>query len=100
MVHRNWRPRATREQVRGELDIVAERNGGVTVFEVKTRTGSGFGHPAEAVTPLKLRRLHMLARAWAAEQGTRSIPTVDVVSVQWPAGQAPRVEHLGSLSWH
>lgn len=100
VLDRNWRAGRDRGPVRGELDIVAERAGSITIFEVKTRTGSGFGHPAEAVGPEKLRRLHALARAWAWEHGRAEIPSVDVVSVHWPAGDAPRVEHMGSLSWH
>ncbi len=100
VLNRNWRAEPARGSVRGELDIVAERAGAVTIFEVKTRTGSGFGHPAEAVGPEKLKRLHLLARAWAWEHGCPEIPSVDVVSVHWPPGDAPRVEHLGSLSWH
>ena len=60
---RNWRPDPGPHGLRGELDIVAERSGRATVFEVKTRTGTGYGHPAEAVGPLKLRRLHLLSRA-------------------------------------
>ncbi len=100
VLDRNWRATPADHPVRGELDIVAERAGAVTIFEVKTRTGSGFGHPAEAVGPEKLQRLHRLARAWAREHGWSEIPSVDVVSVHWPAGDAPRVEHMGSLSWH
>lgn len=100
VLDRNWRADPECHSVRGELDIVAERGGAVTVFEVKTRTGSGFGHPAEAVGPQKLMRLHRLARAWAREHDSVEIPGVDVVSVHWPSGDAPRVEHVGSLSWH
>lgn len=100
LLDRNWRPVHGTHTVRGELDIVAERGGAVTVFEVKTRTGDGFGHPSEAVGPDKLKRLHLLARSWAREHHRAEIPAVDVVSVHWPKGDAPRVEHVGSLSWH
>ena len=62
LVERNWRCRE------GELDIVA-RDGDVLVFcEVKTRSGTGFGAPAEAVTPAKARRLRVLAARWLAER--------------------------------
>lgn len=100
VLDRNWRPSAERSAGRGELDIVAERGGAVSIFEIKTRTGTGFGHPAEAVGPEKLKRLHVLSRAWAWEHGRAEIPSVDVVAVHWPAGGAPRVEHMSSLSWH
>lgn len=59
---RNWRCRE------GELDIVA-RDGDTLVFcEVKARSGTGFGTPAEAVTPVKARRLRVLAARWLAER--------------------------------
>ena len=43
VLDRNWRGAA------GELDIVALHGDELVVVEVKTRTGDGFGHPAEAV---------------------------------------------------
>lgn len=96
---RNWRPQRGRGAPRGELDIVAEREGRVSVFEVKTRSGADFGHPYEAVGAEKLRRLHVLARAWAREHAQTDVPAVDVVAVHWPRGCSPRVEHLGSIGW-
>ena len=96
---RNWRPQRGRGAPRGELDIVAEREGSVSVFEVKTRSGADFGHPYEAVGAEKLRRLHVLARAWAREHDHADVPAVDVVAVHWPRGCSPRVEHLGSIGW-
>ena len=61
LVERNWRCRE------GEIDIVA-LDGTVLVFcEVKTRSGLGFGSPAEAVTPAKQRRLPVLAARWLAD---------------------------------
>jgi putative endonuclease len=59
---RNWRCRE------GELDLVLARGGSVVFCEVKTRTGSGFGIPAEAVTGEKQRRLRRLATRWLSEQ--------------------------------
>ena len=58
IVARNWRCAA------GELDLVC-RSGSTLVFcEVKTRTSSAFGVPAEAVGFAKQRRLRKLALAW------------------------------------
>ena len=53
IVARNWRCK------RGELDVVACKDGVLVVCEVKARASNAFGTPAEAVTPakqLKVRR--------------------------------------------
>jgi putative endonuclease len=54
----NWRGKD------GELDIVALDKDVLVVIEVKTRSGHGFGHPAEAVTPRKLARIRRLTGQW------------------------------------
>jgi putative endonuclease len=89
VLDRNWRCRD------GELDLVA-RDGDALVFcEVKTRRGSGFGTPAEAVTWTKRRRLRVLASAWLAAHDHHA-PDLrfDVVEVLVPATGRPQVTHL------
>ena len=90
LLDRNWRCRE------GELDIVA-RDGDTVVFvEVKARSGTGFGEPAEAVGAVKARRIRGLAARWLVEQRPPHCPQLrfDVVSVVRSRGQAPRVVHL------
>jgi len=85
----NWRCRE------GELDIVA-RDGDALVFcEVKTRRGVGFGHPVEAVTRTKQRRLHTLAHLWLAAHDEHA-PDLrfDVVGVLVRPGRPALVTHL------
>ncbi|HMK63914.1 MAG TPA: YraN family protein [Acidimicrobiales bacterium] len=89
VIDRNWRC------PQGELDlVVADGAGGLLVFcEVKTRTSSAFGSPAEAVTPAKVRRLRRLAGHWMAEARpsgcSPSILRVDVAVVRpGPDGRA------------
>src|SRR5690606_29473425 len=65
VLERNWRG------TRGELDIVADDAGELVVVEVKTRRGSGFGHPAEAVTAPKLARIRRLTGQWLASHEHR-----------------------------
>ena len=86
---RNWRCRE------GELDLVASRGGCVVFCEVKTRTGTGFGLPAEAVTGEKQRRLRRLATRWLGEQrpsGGFSDLRFDVACVTVRGGAEPSLE--------
>ena len=76
VVELNWRCRE------GEIDVVALDGDEVVVVEVKTRRGTGWGHPLEAVTPAKLARLRRLAGAWLeAHPGTGRRVRIDVVGV-------------------
>lgn len=80
----------------GELDAVAEHDGEIVFVEVKARSGSGFGGPADAVTAAKQRRLARLAEAYLALRrlGDRAC-RFDVVSVALDArGRSGRVEVL------
>lgn len=76
IVARNWRCND------GELDLVLRRGPELVFAEVKTRSGERFGHPAEAVTPAKQRRIRRLGSRFCAETGERaSTLRFDVVSV-------------------
>ena len=91
LLARNWRCRA------GELDIVAwDPTDRCVVFcEVKTRSGSGYGTPAEAVTAAKGRRLRRLAAVWLAQgQGPRGDVRFDVVEVLRDRQAPLQVRHL------
>ncbi|NCT92235.1 YraN family protein [Cellulomonas sp. APG4] len=89
VVDRNWRGAS------GEIDIVALHGEELVVVEVKTRTGTGYGHPAEAVTPAKLARLRRLAGQWLAAHELRPRGVrIDVLAVLVRRGGTPSVEHL------
>jgi putative endonuclease len=66
IVARNWRCRE------GELDLIV-RDGRTFVFcEVKARTSTAFGLPAEAVNRQKQARLRRLAARWLDDAPTRA----------------------------
>ena len=59
ILDRNWRTKS------GEIDLVAQDGDGLIHFiEVKTRSSEKFGHPLEAITPVKAARLQRLALGW------------------------------------
>jgi len=88
----NWRGDA------GEVDIIARKGEIAVIVEVKTRRGTGFGHPASAVNGRKLRRLKQLAVEWLREQKD-FYPAVrfDVISILCADRGAADVEHLKAV---
>jgi putative endonuclease len=94
VIDRNWRCRD------GEIDVIVE-GGGQTVFvEVKTRTSTAYGHPFEAITFGKMRRMRRLAAAWCEAQGGhgRRAIRIDAIAVIAPRNGRPTIEHLCGLS--
>ena len=83
----NYRCRA------GEIDIVAEEDGDIVFVEVKTRRGTAYGLPEEAVTPAKQRKLIAAAQTYLAAQGQLDASwRIDVVAIALtPAGTLEEV---------
>lgn len=89
VLERNWRCRW------GEIDLVARDGDVLVVCEVKTRRGTAFGTPVEAVTRVKLARLRRLAAAWMAQRGGGFAEVrVDVVGVVRPPSGPCVLEHV------
>ncbi|MGC7097522.1 YraN family protein [Amycolatopsis lurida] len=85
----NWRCRE------GELDLVATDGRTLIVCEVKTRSGAGYGHPAEAVTPEKTARIRRLTSRWLEHYRVRWCPLrFDVIAIHWPPSGEPQLTHL------
>ena len=63
ILDRNWRC------AEGEIDIVAVERRVLVICEVKTRSGTGYGSPLDAISRAKLRRLRRLAIRWVVANG-------------------------------
>jgi putative endonuclease len=85
VVARNWRCSI------GELDLVLARGRLLVICEVKTRRGSAFGAPFEAVHQSKRRKLRALAQVFLANRSPGEAIRFDVASVTVPAGGPPQV---------
>ena len=86
----------------GELDIVAQKGGDVHVVEVKTRHGTGYGTPLEAIDTRKqqhLRRSTMAALEAGIpglSHGTHSVH-IDALSVIMGDPSGPIIEFLEDI---
>jgi len=86
----------------GELDIVAQKSGGVHIVEVKTRCGTGYGTPLEAIDERKQKHLRRSTMA-ALEAGipglSRGIRDVhiDAMSVILGNPSGPSIEFVEDI---
>jgi putative endonuclease len=78
----------------GEVDIVCRHGGILTFVEVKTRTGTAFGRPADAVGAQKERLVLRGARSWLRLLPEPSeIPTrCDIVEVVLTEGEKAHIQ--------
>ena len=78
-----------------EIDLVARRRDLVAFVEVKTRRGSGFGQPVEAVTWAKRREIARVAQAWIGRHGRPAFTyRFDVIGVTLSPAGPHRIEHV------
>lgn len=78
-----------------EVDVVVRRGQLVAFVEVKTRSGAGFGAPAEAVTWSKRREIVRVARAWMDRFGhPGDVYRFDVIGILGNETGAARVQHI------
>ncbi len=58
IVERNWSCRS------GELDIIAEQGGILLFVEVRSRSGTGYGMPAESIDGRKIQQVRRTAEVY------------------------------------
>jgi putative endonuclease len=94
IITRNWRCPPI-----GEADIIARDGRDLVLVEVKTRSSTRFGSPAEAITDAKLVRLRQLAATWVREHPEhRGNLRIDVVSVLKARSGRYQIEHLRGVA--
>jgi putative endonuclease len=92
LLDRNWRCEL------GEIDLVLRDRDTLVVCEVKTRRSAALGHPLEAVTAAKARRLRRLAARWLADHDVHPREVrLDMVGILQPAGGEAVVEHVRGI---
>lgn len=93
LLAKNWHCRY------GELDLIMLDGDQVVAVEVKTRGGSGFGNPLEAITAQKASRLQRLLLEWVRTSNYRRHGLrIDAVGIILRSGSAPDIDHLRGIS--
>lgn len=77
VIAQNYR---TRE---GEIDIIALDGDTLVFVEVKTRSNAFFGHPLEAVSPFKVKKIKRVAISFLQRYGFKDIENIrfDVLGI-------------------
>lgn len=89
ILDRNWRCAS------GEIDIVAVERHALVICEVKSRSGTRYGSPLEAVGRAKQARLRRLAVQWLNAHGVRFDQVrIDVIGLVYEGTGGFTVEHI------
>jgi len=84
IIEKNFRTKA------GEVDVIAEQEKVLVFVEVKTRSGNQLGHPVQALTPHKQKKISMIARGFLSKHKIQDRECrFDVVSILGDPG-APK----------
>jgi len=68
----------------GEIDIVAEKDGILCFVEVRSRSDTNLGHPAQSINEAKIRKIRRNAEYYLVRHGIRNRPVrFDVATVVW-----------------
>ncbi len=76
----------------GEADLVVEKEEEVVFVEVKTRTGDGYGTPAESVTKTKIAHYQKIAAYYLSGRKEEVAVRFDVVEV-YADGRISHIEN-------
>lgn len=83
----NWRFGKT------EIDLIARDGHTLIIVEVKTRTGSRFGFPEQAVTAEKQRNIALAAEEYLEQHNLDMDVRFDVVAITYEDGK-PEIHHI------
>ncbi len=81
----------------GELDIIAKKEGGIAVVEVKTRTSVRFGTPEDALTYRKLQHLVRMTK-WYMMKEKRKEERVQIDCIAIDYTKTPfEIRHIENI---
>lgn len=88
ILERNYRKRC------GEIDIIAQKGDRIAFVEVKTRSKTEYGEPAEAVTYHKQQKIKKTALFYIGEKNIEADFAFDIIEVLINNKKIPSVNHI------
>lgn len=96
IIDTNWRTG------RYEIDIIAQKGGGVHFVEVKTRKAGGMTTPEMAMTPVKIKALLKAANLYISAYNIDADCHIDLIAIEtWPDGEISirYIPDAGNIRW-
>lgn len=79
----------------GEADIIAMKNNTLFFIEVKSRTQSIYGSPAEAVDIRKQKHIYKVAEFYIYKNKIKDVPiSLDVIEIYFFDDAKPKIYHI------
>lgn len=88
ILYRNWR------YEKKEVDIIAEKDNLLIFIEVKTRSGTAFGFPEDAVTEKKQELLKLAAEEFLYRNTEYEQVRFDIISIIYKENTVKEIEHF------
>ncbi|MET3207678.1 UNVERIFIED_CONTAM: putative endonuclease [Paenibacillus sp. PvR008] len=89
IIERNWRCRS------GEMDLIAAQEDILVFIEVRSRSSSNYGTPAESITARKITQVRQTAAVYLHMNGIGDIPIrFDMISVRLIDETAVVTDHI------
>ncbi len=84
---------------KGEIDIVAKKDGVLAIVEVRSRSSRFIENIAETITPKKIKLLVMTADQYVTSQGLDVDIRFDIITILKVGGNL-EIEHLEDAFYH
>ena len=85
--------------LKGEVDIIAQKNNYLAAVEVKTRSTTDFGAPEEFLKPAQIQRIVTTVDYFVASKNLEVEVRFDIIAIVLTK-QAPQIEHIENAFYH
>ena len=85
--------------LKGELDIIAQKNNCLAAVEVKTRSTTDFGTPEEFLKPAQIQRIVKTVDYFVASKNLEVEVRFDIIAIVLTK-QDSQIEHIENAFYH
>ena len=85
--------------LKGEVDIIAQKNNCLVAVEVKTRSSIDFGAPEEFLKPAQIQRIVKAVDYFVASKNLEVEVRFDIIAIVLTK-QEPQIEHIENAFYH